>query len=629
MTRHLARCSMAAAVMCAAAAAPASAQTGARTHPAALASFASAPQAHVHGIVLDDRGRPLVGAVVSALGTTTSFAVSDEAGRFAFRNLPYGPYLMRAHLEGYVPPRAQIVQVNRAWLAVSTMALTRHAEGAGAAPVLAAGVGTAGVAAAAPGDAEADPHDHGEVAWRLRHLKRSVLKDAATGFMDFAGDALLGDSLAGLGWAVGTPARVASSLLADVPWNGRLDLLTTTSFDRPHELLSTESWLPRGVAFLSLEAPTTGGQWDVRGAVTHGDLSSWIVAGSFRRAPAPHQYEAGLSYGVQHHLRAPIDPRIAMAEGGRTVGSVYAHDQWSMTPRLAVGVGAKYARYDYLSGGGLFSPRASVTVTPTSDETFTVRAAVSHRAIAPGAEEFLPPTTGLWLPPERTFSSVSPRRGFSAERVDHVELAAERAWAGQFVVGVRAFRQQIDDQIATLFGLASPGPARAGLGHYYVASAGDLDASGWGVSLSQTLAERLRASIDYTHVHARWRGPSPDAAPLRVVAPLVARGAAERFHDVTTSVEATLPLTATRVFVLYKLNSGFADREAPTPRFGARFDVQLHQALPFLGAAGGEWEMLVGVRNLFRDEIGEASVYDELLVVRPPTRVVGGMALRF
>jgi len=623
MSRH-ATSSILAAVMCVAAA-PASAQTGARTYPAALAQLTAAPQASVHGIVLDDRGQPLAGAVVSALGSTTMFAVSGDDGRFAFRKLPFGPYLMRAHLQGYLPPRARLVQVNRASLSVSSIALTRSLSDGEDVPVLAAGIGGSDAGAAAGEDAES--HDHGEVAWRLRHLKRSVLKDAATGLLAHAGD--LGDSLAGLGWTVGTPARMASSLFADVPWNGHVDLLTSTSFQRPQDLLSMQTW-PRGVALLSLEAPTSGGDWTMRGAVTQGDLSSWILAGSYRRAPAAHRYEAGLSYGMQRYLAGTADARAAtVLDSGRNVGAVYASDDWTITPALAVSYGAKYARYDYLAEPGLFSPRASVTVTPTPDETFKVRAAVSRRATAPGAEEFIPPsTTGSWLPPERTFSSVSPRRGFTPERLDHVELAAERAWPGDVVVGVRAFRQRVDDQLITLFGMALPGNAPASLGHYYVASAGDFDARGWGVSVSRTMAERLRASIDYTQVESRWLGRSPDAAMLSIAAMSVGHRDEERFHDVTTSLDTTLPVTATRVFVVYRVNSRFADRDASTPRAGARFDVQLTQALPHLNVAG-DWEVLVAVRNLFREELLDGSVYDEILVVRPPTRVVGGVTVRF
>jgi hypothetical protein len=56
--------------------------------------------------------------------------------------------------------------------------------------------------------------------------------------------------------------------------------------------------------------------------------------------------------------------------------------------------------------------------------------------------------------------------------------------------------------------------------------------------------------------------------------------------------------------------------------------VQVNQALPF-GLGGTKWEVLVGVRNLFRDPNDVTSVYDELLVVSPPKRVVGGFLVRF
>jgi hypothetical protein len=84
------------------------------------------------------------------------------------------------------------------------------------------------------------------------------------------------------------------------------------------------------------------------------------------------------------------------------------------------------------------------------------------------------------------------------------------------------------------------------------------------------------------------------------------------------------------VFVLYKINSGFtrAKDEFVRPGFDARFDVQVNQALP-LTLAGTKWEVLVGMRNLFRDPMDPGSIYDELLVLRPPKRVVGGFLVRF
>ena len=45
--------------------------------------------------------------------------------------------------------------------------------------------------------------------------------------------------------------------------------------------------------------------------------------------------------------------------------------------------------------------------------------------------------------------------------------------------------------------------------------------------------------------------------------------------------------------------------------------------------SSAKWEMLFAFRNFFRDTAPDQSVYDELLVVRPPKRIVGGLTLKF
>src|SRR6185503_6654215 len=131
----------------------------------------------------------------------------------------------RAHLQGYVPARSRVVQVGVSQRSEYVRSMTRTAGAPELPSVLTAGVG-GGAPAAAPVE-----HDHDERAWRLRHAKRSVLKDAGESVKD-DGDSLFGDSLHHLGRAVGSPGRLAS-LFADLPLNGHINLLTTSAFDRP------------------------------------------------------------------------------------------------------------------------------------------------------------------------------------------------------------------------------------------------------------------------------------------------------------------------------------------------------------------------------------------------------------
>jgi hypothetical protein len=585
--------------------------------------------------VIDDHAQPLAGVVISALGGSAAFAVSDKNGRFVLRDLSAGPYLVRAHRQGYAPARARIVQVTMSPRDIS-IALTKVAAQTAPPQVLEAGlVGTVPNPADEPASSDDnDTEDHGELAWRLRHMRRSVLKDVNSTPLGTATNAPGTDgSLTALARAVGSPVRVASDFISDFPVNGQINLLTTTSFDRPQSLFSLDNGLPSSIAFVSLTAPTSTGKWEVRGGTTQGDLSSWIVAGSYSWQPtgSSHSYRAGMSYAMQRYFGGNADALAAMADGRRNAGEMYAFDRWAVTPRLDVTYGARYSRYDYLDHETLFSPKASVTVMPLPRGALRLRGTVSRRAIAPGAEEFLLPSTGMWSPPGRTFSPASVRAGFRPETIDHLEIAAEQPIADDVVIGVRAFRQQVDDQIVTLFGVSLPDTAGTNIGHYYVGNAGDVDARGWGVSVSRTVTDRIHASVDYTQADAHWLRPSRGTASVALVAPSVIRRRFETLRDLTTAVESEVPGVDTRVFVIYKVNSGFtrgtADRLAP--QAGSRFEVEVSQALPFLNFSSAQWEMVVAVRNLFHEDLLDASVYDELQVVRPPKHVVGGVTVRF
>lgn len=605
---------------------PASAQF-ARPQPYLVSrtTAATVPAIELSGTVQDRQGRPLAGAVVSAIGSESAFAVSDRDGRFTFRTLPAGPYVLRAHLQGYLPARPRLMQITSSGRSDFAITLVKRSEATDAPAVLAAGVGGVDEPIVDP-ETEAT-HEHDELAWRLRHLKRSVLK-AEGERVPGLDPALYDDNpLTGLGRAVGESARLASSILADLRIDGQFNLLTTTSLDRPQDLFSPDAALPRSVAFVSLTAPIASGEWRMRGAITQGDLSSWTVAGSFARAlHATHAYQAGFSYGMQRYAGGNAEALSAMRDGSRTVGMLYAYDAWTVAPALRLDFGARYANYGYLADQGLWSPRAGIEVKPF-DDPLKLRASVAHREDAPGAEEFIPPATGVWLPPERTFSAVSRRGEFRTERVDHVEVAAERAVVGDVLVGVRAFRQRGQDQTVTLFGVAAVDDA-VSTGHYRVGSAGNFDAIGWGLSVSRTLPGGTRASIDYSRATAEWSGRSPDFWALARLAGQVLRRD-DIVHDLTATLESLVPVTSTRVFVLYKLNTAVAAPGFEQPSAGGpRFHVQINQALPFT-VAKSRWEALIAVKNMFHDEFDSGSLYDELLVVRAPTRVLGGVTVKF
>lgn len=628
--------------LCAAGAAPAAVleqQPAATMGPAVHASHARTVNTvmggGVTGVVIDEYDSPLAGAMVSVLGATTAMTLTDVRGRFFLQALPPGEYSVRAHLIGFAASPREAVRVGATAPAafrlqlrrleapvapVAPVATTGRSGPLTARPIVAAGFSLPNVEPDSEEPARDDDHSHSDTAWRLRHLTRSILKDSANTVVVAADEPdPRADSIRG------RKTSFASALFADLPFSGEVNLLTSSAFGSGE--LFAGSTLPRGIAYLSIGAPASAGEWSVRAGMSQGDLSSWIVAGSFlSRRDSTHSYDLGLSYSTQEYQGGNPLALAAVTDGSRNVGEVSAVDRWSPGPGVSFEYGGRYARYDYLERPGLFSPRAGLTLEPRKGTRLS--AVLTQRMMAPGAEEFLPPSlAGPWLPPQRTFSPVA-GTAFRVERARSLDVLVEHELSGSYVVGIRRFFQGVDDQTVTIFGVNMPTGPRS-IGHYYVASAGGVDARGWGVRLGTVATSRVRASIEYSVTEGRWksRGDLDKARPWTAG---FARPEVEDIHDVTASVGTDIPETATRVFVLYKLNTGYSRGGAylTEPGTDGRFDVQVNQALPF-ALGGTKWEVLLGVRNLFRDPNDPASIYDELLVVRPPKRVVGGFLLRF
>ncbi|MGO8019905.1 hypothetical protein AB9E19_33795, partial [Rhizobium leguminosarum] len=69
---------------------------------------------------------------------------------------------------------------------------------------------------------------------------------------------------------------------------------------------------------------------------------------------------------------------------------------------------------------------------------------------------------------------------------------------------------------------------------------------------------RLQASVQYSRTEAQWIGRSSQDLLVKAATATI-RPEVEELHDLTTSLTADIRETATRVFVIYKLNNGFVN----------------------------------------------------------------------
>ena len=605
----------------------------------------SFPAGIIEGRVLDDGNLPVVGAMVSVVGRTTAAATTDREGKYTLRELPYGPYILSVHSRGYFKSRGRTVQLTSSKTSIPEIRLqlardkkvpaatsqpvaeapseqTTQLAAFGLDPSQPAVVRVVETTTAAVTRSEpAVKGEEDETAWRMRHLPRSILKEVSTEAVWATSDEQEPRWFS----SPSAAALVPIAFFSDLPLSGQVNLMTIESFDSPEEIFAEHG--PRSVAFVSVNTQAAGGAWAMQGAMTQGDLSSWIVAGSYKSIEAAnHAYDLGLSYSTQRYDGGNPTAVGAIRDSARNVGSVYGFDEWTVSPRLVLGYGTAYARYDYLSGSGVWSPRFSVTVPGPG---FRLKALASRRALVPGAEEFAPSSTGVWLPPERTFSSLSNDGRFTPEHVRHLQISLERDLASGVTVAVRGFDQRIENQLIEIFD-AVPGRAQAALGHYYVATAGDLDARGWGAAMVHEVPGFVRGTLEYTVTEALW-DPTSDLSMARAVRS-IPMTSGERIHDLQTSIEATIPQTSTRVFAKYRVNTAFWSGEPDLSMHSssnARFNVRVNQSLPFLRFSNADWEALVDIRNMFREAETDSSAYDEAFAIRAPKRIVGGLQVRF
>ena len=209
-----------------------------------------------------------------------------------------------------------------------------------------------------------------------------------------------------------------------------------------------------------------------------------------------------------------------------------------------------------------------------------------------------------------------------AERTTRYELGVDRS-AGGTTVGAFVFREDVTDQLVNIHGLAANDALR-------IVNGGGLDVQGVGMSLERRFGNSVNGSLTYSYGRTSRHGEGRTTSLLREVPGFSADFTEAGFHDLVARLETFIDLTDTRLTAYYRVNT-LDPKGDPTSGSvtNARFDIRLTQGLPFMQPlTRADWELLVAVRNLFYDEL-EGGMLDEVAVLRPPKRVMGGFAVKF
>jgi TonB dependent receptor-like, beta-barrel/Carboxypeptidase regulatory-like domain len=540
----------------------------------------------VVGWVEDPRGVPVQGAVVSFFGRGTGGVVtlSDSTGRFFLPALTPGSYTVRALTRSKLvaPPRQITVLPNRDF--TFTMSLQEALPGEEA------------TAAETESESKKSAATR-EINWLLRHKRRSVLEERGqeSGFEQV--------------WSV--PAPSPSRLLAS--WIPELDgtvEVMATPLGSGGEIDGDN--VP-SFSVLRLKGRIAGsGHWTLGGLVSESESTAWRMAAEFVAEPVEgHELQFGTGYGtrfVRPLLPTEGDARI----DDRSVGAVFGQDRWNVADSVTAVVGARFSYIGFLEDAHHLDP--SLTIEVKRDDHTRLSGTFATRTMAPGGD--LLTLTSLATGPAVTYASME--RGLRAERSNRIEMAIAQEF-GVTTLRAHTFYETVRDQLVNAFeenGGATP--------TLHILNAGGLQARGMGVTVGRRFGEHVNGQVTYTYGRA-WRDAGPMRADVSEGIPLLAISKGD-FHDVVARVETVIDETDTRVVALYRVNQLSGTEATSNAR---RFDVQVSQGLPFLGAlTRADWDVLFSIRNLYY-EAGEGAILDEHAVSNPPKRVLGGIAVRF
>ena len=543
------------------------------------------------GWVENTHGTPVAGALISVfgkgVGNTGLVTLTDSAGQFVLPHLPAGSYTLRALGSGHVASPAQKFTVLPNRDATFTLSLTPVAESA-----------TAEKPATAD-SAESEPLR--EWRWLLRHKRRSALEDREDEMPIPPGALQVADA---------PSLRQPVLRLADM--GGSVEFVTM-----PLGALSAADVNLAGQGALRLRGRLADGvQWNLGGLVTESQGTSWRMAAEFVLEPGGGStIETGAGYGMGLARRfGSVDEPLADPRG---VGAMFVRSRINVSSNVTASVGGRYSYFGFLSDPNHLDTMVALEFKGAPGTV--IRASAASRTLAPGGDLLTLSTRDS--SPLISYAALTDT--LRASKTTSYELAVDRT-VGPTNVGARAFYEDTADQLVNVL---EGYPATRSLHMFNV---GPLAVHGVAFTVGHHFGDAVNGSVTYTYGQARRGGLV--GAGMVGMEPASASFRKAQFHDLEARLETFIDLTDTRLQAFWRINSMNPESEgsAGSGSFAnTRFDIQLTQGLPFLQPlTRADWEVLVGVRNLFYER-GEGGVIDELVVLHAPKRVVGGIAVHF
>ena len=367
--------------------------------------------------------------------------------------------------------------------------------------------------------------------------------------------------------------------------------------------------LPNGVAYIAVGAPVgSAGDWSLRGAMTATTLSSWVVLGEYKaREDRPHAFEPASRRSQPSAPAGPRGRRRPRAQRGRHVSPAIARRRLDQC-----GVQLDPSPRD----GILIRQSAHGRASAKCCRRLASRRSRRSKSSRPAPTSSCRRVGGPW----HRLGGRSDRAGIRRSRRARPQCrgrprAPVRHRRERPGGGVRRFMVSRQSSGA-MFGLNE----ESSVGHY-----------SWrpGRRGRQRMRQRLGRRGAPRAGHLEYREPRGLDAIGRIVLgrrSSIGRARAQRrLHDLTASLQTN--------FGGQRSGRRVSAQQLPARSrvcasdYAARFDISAPGT--YDSSHARYVELMVALRNLIRDPGETGSMYDELLTVAPPMRIMGGVQVRF
>ena len=381
-----------------------------------------------------------------------------------------------------------------------------------------------------------------------------------------------------------------------IPLRG-VQLLTSVVLDENGEATPVER---RAIVELGEGAEPS---WSVMAELVERDLRWWRAKGSYRwQAAKRHQVELGMSYR---------DHYVSCGDVGELSwwGSLFARESWQVEEPLVVSLGLRYDRYDYGEGDGFLSPQIEVSYQLVSRAKIAGSVGYQARGIGSG--------------PLEVRESLLVGRMLTVERALCYRLGLEYGEDGSYRMGIAAYWNEIDDHLLNLY---LPTERQ---GRVLVWNVGEALLRGVKVDLSKRFSPFLQGRVAYSYGEALPLSREEFLVPAAgLPGEMLSYGQA---HDLTTSLQALIEPTGTRLMATYRMQLGHLEGDSETRKLGSlsSFDLQLRQGfpLPWQSVAQGEFFLLL--KNLLDERAISLFNLREPNPLGFPRRITAGLSILF